>query len=83
MYRRYTAAATVHIDDEDEDEEPPGDIALYGEWQTEPWSPPAAVNGIVPKNERGNVDLHGGAVQVEFTLPTALKAPVFNPWAYL
>ena len=53
------AAATVLIDDNDdaEDEEAPGDIALYGEWQTEPWSPPAAVNGVVPKNERGGGSL--------------------------
>jgi len=29
-------------------------FSLYGKWQTEPWFPPAAQNGIVPKNERGN-----------------------------
>lgn len=40
----------------------PGDIALYGEWQTEPWTPPAAVGGLVPKNDRGNVDLYGNAL---------------------
>jgi xeroderma pigmentosum group C-complementing protein len=38
-----------------------GDVAqlteLYGEWQTEPWVPPAAENGVVPKNERGNVEV--------------------------
>jgi len=39
-----------------------GDIALYGEWQTEPWAPPAAVGGVVPKNDRGNVDLYGNAL---------------------
>ncbi|KAH7423576.1 hypothetical protein KP509_12G062000 [Ceratopteris richardii] len=31
--------------------------ALFGRWQTEPWQPPRATNGIVPKNERGNVEL--------------------------
>ncbi|MCO5601952.1 hypothetical protein L7F22_056078 [Adiantum nelumboides] len=31
--------------------------ALFGKWQTEPWHPPPAVDGIVPKNERGNVEL--------------------------
>eukprot|EP00250_Pteridium_aquilinum_P013717 c21528_g1_i1 orf=98-3352(+) len=31
--------------------------ALFGKWQTEPWHPPPAVGGIVPKNERGNVEL--------------------------
>lgn len=28
---------------------------LYGDWQTEEWIPPKAENGVVPKNERGNV----------------------------
>ncbi|KXZ44021.1 hypothetical protein GPECTOR_75g745 [Gonium pectorale] len=31
-------------------------INLYGRWQTDPWVPPAAADGIVPKNERGNVE---------------------------
>ncbi|KAL0332819.1 UNVERIFIED_CONTAM: DNA repair protein [Sesamum calycinum] len=31
--------------------------ALYGRWQTEPLHLPRAVNGIVPKNERGRVDV--------------------------
>ncbi|MCO5614090.1 hypothetical protein L7F22_068371 [Adiantum nelumboides] len=31
--------------------------ALFGKWQTEPWHPPPADDGIVPKNERGNVEL--------------------------
>ncbi|KAK4359974.1 hypothetical protein RND71_022203 [Anisodus tanguticus] len=34
-----------------------GTIALYGQWQTEPLFLPHAVNGIVPKNERGQVDV--------------------------
>ena len=28
---------------------------LYGKWQTQPWAPPKAEGGIVPKNERGTV----------------------------
>jgi hypothetical protein len=28
---------------------------LYGHWQTVEWIPPQAKDGIVPKNERGNV----------------------------
>ncbi|KAK3039317.1 hypothetical protein RJ639_028717 [Escallonia herrerae] len=32
-------------------------IALYGKWQIEPLCLPAAVDGIVPKNERGQVDV--------------------------
>ncbi|KAL1536795.1 DNA repair protein RAD4 isoform X1 [Salvia divinorum] len=31
--------------------------ALYGKWQTAPLCLPQAVNGIVPKNERGRVDV--------------------------
>ena len=30
---------------------------LYGVWQTDPWTPPDAVDGKVPKNARGQVDL--------------------------
>lgn len=29
---------------------------LYGFWQTDPWQPPKAEGGVVPKNERGNVE---------------------------
>eukprot|EP01018_Ginkgo_biloba_P029180 Gb_25624 [translate_table: standard] len=32
-------------------------IALFGKWQTEPLQLPPAVGGIVPKNERGQVDV--------------------------
>ncbi|MBA0548251.1 hypothetical protein Golob_019360 [Gossypium lobatum] len=32
-------------------------IELYGKWQLEPLLLPRAVNGIVPKNERGQVDV--------------------------
>jgi xeroderma pigmentosum group C-complementing protein len=31
---------------------------LYGEWQTEPYSPPIAVDGQVPRNKFGSVDLY-------------------------
>lgn len=31
---------------------------LYGEWQTEPFSPPIAADGQVPRNKFGNVDLY-------------------------
>ncbi|KAJ4959610.1 hypothetical protein NE237_019520 [Protea cynaroides] len=34
-----------------------GTIVLYGKWQMEPLQLPCAVNGIVPKNERGQVDV--------------------------
>lgn len=33
------------------------DNDLYGEWQTEVYVPPEAIDGIVPKNSRGNVDM--------------------------
>ncbi|KAL8246727.1 hypothetical protein R6Q59_007943 [Mikania micrantha] len=44
-------------DDENDFVGPEGSISLYGKWQTEPLCLPSAENGIVPKNERGQVDL--------------------------
>jgi hypothetical protein len=32
-------------------------LELYGEWQTEPYDPPQAIDGKVPRNEFHNVDL--------------------------
>ncbi|CAO2827709.1 unnamed protein product [Amaranthus hypochondriacus] len=43
----------------DEFSEPGSDgvVSLFGKWQTEPLRLPPAVDGIVPKNERGQVDV--------------------------
>lgn len=42
----------------DEDPYEPGPMQpLYGEWQTVPYAPPMAVDGKVPRNSHGNVDL--------------------------
>ncbi|GAB2211080.1 hypothetical protein Drorol1_Dr00016371 [Drosera rotundifolia] len=38
-------------------DDPQGTVSLYGKWQTEPLCLPYAVNGIVPKNEHGQVDV--------------------------
>ncbi|PAA83779.1 hypothetical protein BOX15_Mlig015892g1, partial [Macrostomum lignano] len=35
----------------------PASVDLFGHWQTQPYEPPIAVNGRVPRNEHGNVDL--------------------------
>ncbi|XP_070695808.1 DNA repair protein complementing XP-C cells [Pempheris klunzingeri] len=35
----------------------PNDLALFGEWQTEEYQPPIAVDGKVPRNDYGNVYL--------------------------
>jgi len=32
-------------------------LELFGEWQTTEYVPPEAKDGIVPRNEYGNVDL--------------------------
>lgn len=32
-------------------------LEIFGEWQTTEYDPPEAKNGIVPRNEYGNVDL--------------------------
>ncbi|KAL2642788.1 hypothetical protein R1flu_010375 [Riccia fluitans] len=42
--------------DGDEEKPPPPTTELFGKWQCDPWRPPRAENGIVPKNERGQVD---------------------------
>lgn len=44
-------------DDYDEGDNCGRDTSLYGEWQTEPLQLPHAVDGIVPRNERGQVDV--------------------------
>jgi len=36
-----------------------GDISLFGIWQTREWDPPRARNGVIPINDRGNVELLG------------------------
>ncbi|CAJ0769830.1 20108_t:CDS:2, partial [Entrophospora sp. SA101] len=33
------------------------EVGLYGEWQTEEYAPKPIVNGIVPKNPYGNLDM--------------------------
>ncbi|KAL3838696.1 hypothetical protein ACJIZ3_023287 [Penstemon smallii] len=44
-------------DDEYADGDNERSTVLYGKWQTEPLCLPRAVNGIVPRNERGQVDV--------------------------
>ncbi|XP_051141055.1 DNA repair protein RAD4 [Andrographis paniculata] len=44
-------------EDDSEHVDEQGTTVLYGKWQTEPLCLPQAVNGIVPKNERGQVDV--------------------------
>ncbi|CAL5368300.1 unnamed protein product [Camellia sinensis] len=53
---KLSKAQTSEADDHGE-EGCEGNIVLYGKWQTEPLCLPHAVNGIVPKNERGQVDV--------------------------
>ncbi|CAK9865179.1 unnamed protein product [Sphagnum jensenii] len=43
--------------DLDEGSTPRSMTALFGRWQTEAWQPARAVGGIVPRNERGQVDV--------------------------
>ncbi|KAL8047029.1 hypothetical protein ABFX02_08G211900 [Erythranthe guttata] len=44
-------------DNDNGEEDHQENTVLYGKWQTEPLVLPRAVNGIVPKNERGRVDV--------------------------
>ncbi|KXS13547.1 Rad4-domain-containing protein [Gonapodya prolifera JEL478] len=36
----------------------PGMVGLYGEWQTSVYIPPPVIDGVVPKNSFGNIDLY-------------------------
>ncbi|CAA3027238.1 DNA repair RAD4 isoform X1 [Olea europaea subsp. europaea] len=47
----------AHVDDEYSEVDPEGTVSLYGKWQTKKLCLPQAINGIVPKNERGRVDV--------------------------
>lgn len=38
-------------------QDPASFSSFYGHWQTVEYEPPAAKDGIVPKNERGNVEV--------------------------
>ncbi|XP_048404097.1 DNA repair protein complementing XP-C cells [Stegostoma tigrinum] len=49
---RARKARSANWEDRDKD-----DLGLFGYWQTEPFSPPSAVNGKVPRNDFGNVYL--------------------------
>lgn len=37
-----------------------GAIHLFARWQTEEFKPPAAIDGIVPKNKYGNIEVWDG-----------------------
>ncbi|CAM9630346.1 unnamed protein product [Phaeothamnion confervicola] len=47
---------------EKEEEDPDADrlVPFYGHWQTEPWAPSPVVDGKIPKNDYGNVELWEG-----------------------
>lgn len=54
---------------------------LYGPWQTRPWAPPPACNGIVPRNDRGNIEvppfaaeLPQGTVHIDLPRAAAVAA---------
>jgi xeroderma pigmentosum group C-complementing protein len=55
------------LDEDDEDDDDPDKVGLFGEKagtpiftidQTDPYDPPPVVNGIVPKNKFGNIDVY-------------------------
>lgn len=58
LKRSLQQSNTQACEEDDYDEGDCGqNTALYGRWQTEPLQLPHAVNGIVPRNERGQVDV--------------------------
>ena len=63
--------------------------AYYGLWQTKSWKPPPAVGGIVPKNERGNVEvppfaseLPEGTVHIQLPGISAICRKLDIDWAH-
>lgn len=52
-------------------------LEIFGEWQTQPYEPPVANNGIVPRNGYGNVDLYKPCMlpigTVQLRLPGLLR----------
>ena len=69
---------TLTADDLDDDEEANEDTALYAEFQTSVYTPPPVVDGKVPRNAYGNLDVYvpsmipPGAVHIRH--PLASKA---------
>jgi xeroderma pigmentosum group C-complementing protein len=49
------------------------ELELFGKWQTHPWTPPKAIDGMVPKNDRGNVELWSDAHLPEGTVQIQLQ----------
>ncbi|KAL2499003.1 DNA repair protein Rad4 family [Abeliophyllum distichum] len=57
VLKRKRSKQQAHEDDEYSEVDREGIVSLYGKWQTETLCLPRAINGIVPKNERGRVDV--------------------------
>ncbi|GFY90759.1 DNA repair protein Rad4 family [Actinidia rufa] len=57
VLKRSPKLSKAQASEADGEEGREGNTMLYGKWQTEPLRLPRAVNGIVPKNERGQVDV--------------------------
>ncbi|CDW56671.1 DNA repair protein complementing XP C cells [Trichuris trichiura] len=54
-YKIVKARPKMNIPPEERVDRP---LLLYGLWQTEPYVPPSAANGVVPRNKFGNVELY-------------------------
>lgn len=52
-------------------------LELFGEWQTTEYDPPEAKNGIVPRNEYGNVDLFQKSMLPKGTVHINRKYNIF------
>ncbi|KAK5946276.1 hypothetical protein PMZ80_000418 [Knufia obscura] len=72
---RKKRSASVQIDDEDDEVEGEG-VALYAEFQTDVYVPPPVVDGHVPRNGYGNLDVYvksmipAGGVHIRHPLVT-------------
>ncbi|XJO74117.1 hypothetical protein BDV3_003295 [Batrachochytrium dendrobatidis] len=54
------SSKSFNIEDQDmfiDSNETNGSVWLYGEWQTEPLEPLALIDGIIPRNDFGNIEI--------------------------
>lgn len=76
--KRVSRKSRPRPDVEEQDDGEDDDAALYAEFQTEVYQPPLVVNGRIPRNAFGNLDVYvpsmipPGAIHVQH--PLALKA---------
>lgn len=62
--------------------EDPNATKLYGEWQTQRYRAPVAMNGNLPKNSRGNVEVPPHVPRLPEVRNTVAEAPLHATLCY-